>query len=297
MKFKYRRYYLYYWARLFAFIIYIVPLRIALAIADICGYVAFWAAVKYRRIAIENLKQAFGKEKTETEIRAIALGVFKNLCRNAVELINAPKLTCANLEKYIKIRNIERVSEALKNGKGILMLTGHFGNWEVLAMAFKIKGYHGAAIGRRIYFEKYDKFLNGLREYHGVKIIYRDDSPKAILRVLKQNGIMGILADQDVDSVEGVFVNFFGRPAYTPVGPVALARASGASLMPAFMIRRGNSHELVVEKPIELSTTDNKESDAITNTQKWSDVVESYIRQYPDHWVWMHRRWKTRKAL
>ena len=160
----------------------------------------------------------------------------------------------------------------------------------------RLKGYKGAAIARRIYFEKYDNFLNRLRGIHDVDVIYRDDSPKKVLRVLKGNGIMGILADQDVDSVDGVFVDFFGMPAYTPSGPVLLAVSSGAKIVPAFIIRRNGSHELVIEDPIELDDTGEKEKDVVTNTQRWSAVVESYIKRYPEQWVWMHRRWKTKKA-
>ncbi|MDD5436688.1 MAG: lysophospholipid acyltransferase family protein, partial [Candidatus Omnitrophica bacterium] len=96
-------------------------------------------------------------------------------------------------------------------------------------------------------------------------------------------------------SVDGVFVDFFGRQAYTPTGPVVLARASGAVLLPVFIIREGRRHTISIEEPVELVDTGNKEADLISNTQKWSNVVESYVRRYPDQWVWMHRRWKTKK--
>jgi KDO2-lipid IV(A) lauroyltransferase len=125
-------------------------------------------------------------------------------------------------------------------------------------------------------------------------VIYRDESPRKMLKTLKKNWIVGIVADQDVDSVDGVFVNFFGHQAYTPSGPVALARASGAVLLPVFIIREGDGHTIAIDEPIELRDTDDKEADLIYNTQKWSNVVESYIRKYPDQWVWMHRRWKTK---
>ena len=130
---------------------------------------------------------------------------------------------------------------------------------------------------------------------HDVNVIYRDESPRKILKVLKENRIVGIVADQDVESVEGVFVDFFGHPAYTPAGPAALARASGASLIPVLIMRENGKHSLVVEKPIELADTGDKEKDLVENTRRWSSVIESYIRKYPEQWVWLHRRWKTKR--
>lgn len=296
MKFKYRRYYLYYIGRSLAFIFYILPLNVGLCIATILGRIAFNILGKYRRITIDNLRAAFGSEKSDTEIYSIARKVFENLACNAVEMINFPRITKENLDKYVTIENIDIIDKALEKGKGAIVLTGHFGNWELLALTIRMKGYPGAVVGRRIYFYKYDKWLNSLRRLHDVNIVYRDESPRNILKILKKNGIMGMLADQDVDSVEGVFVNFFGKSAYTPIGPAALASVSGASIIPAFMVRDGGRYRLAIEKPIELVDTGDRQKDVAVNTQKWSDVVESYIRQYPDHWVWLHRRWKTKMA-
>ncbi|OGW82873.1 MAG: hypothetical protein A2987_02100 [Omnitrophica bacterium RIFCSPLOWO2_01_FULL_45_10] len=294
MKFRFRRYYLYYLGRVLFFIIYLLPLEFVLYLADILGAIAFVVLAKYRRIAIANLAFAFGPEKTIDEIRNIAKAAFQNLAKNGVELINFPKINKANLDRFVKIRNIDIIDNALKEGKGAIVLTGHIGNWELLGLALRLKGYHGAAIGRRIYFDKYDKYLNRLRRVHDVNVIYRDESPKKVLKVLKSNGIIGILADQDMDSIDGIFVNFFGHPAYTPVGPVALTKASGARLIPAFIIRENGGHALMFEKPIELADSGDKGKDLIANTQKWSDVVESSVRRYPEQWVWMHRRWKTK---
>lgn len=295
MKFKTRRYYLYYLARLAAFLFSVIPVSVGLKIAEILGRIIFACLVKYRAIAIANLKSAFGKERGEEELAKVAKGVFENLSKNAVELVNFPKINKANLNRFVRIENIDIVDTALKAGKGVILLTGHFGNWELLALAFRLKGYEGAVIGRRIYFDKYDKYLNGLRQFHDVNIIYRDESPKKIIRALRENKIIGILADQDVDSVDGVFANFFGQAAYTPSGPVLLAKASGAALIPAFAIRKNGRHTIMVEKPVELVDTGDKEADLVRNTEKWSNILESYIRRYPDHWVWMHRRWKTRE--
>lgn len=296
MRFKLRRYYLYYLARAVAFIFTVIPLKLGLSIASAFGTLVFYCLPRYRRLTIENLKSAFGNQMSGHEIKEIANRVFRNLGRNAVELVNLPKFNKARMDRFVRFRSRERLDRAYEKGKGVIVLTAHFGSWELMAAALRENNCPGVTIGRRIYFRKYDDFLNKLRRSRDVEVIYRDESPRRMLKTLKQNWVVGIVADQDVDSVDGVFVNFFGRPAYTPIGPVALAKASGAVLLPVFIIREGDWHTIAIEEPIELADTGNKEADLVSNTQKWSDVVESYIRRYPDQWVWMHRRWKTKKA-
>jgi len=294
MKIKTRRYYLYYLAVCGGLIINIFPLRFGLWLAGSIGWVVFAVLPKERRKMFDNLKNAF-PEKKDVEIEKIAREVFSNLCKNAVELVSFRKLTPRTLDKWIISDGAyEKIDRVLSKKKGVIMLASHFGNWELISAYFTLKGYDGTVIARRIYFHKYDEFINRLRRYVGVGVVYRDESPKKIFRVLKRNAMLGILADQDVDSVDGVFVDFFGRPAYTPKAPVALALASGAPIVPCFVIREKNRHRLILEEPLELEEKSDKQETIRFNTQKWSRIVESYIRRYPEQWVWMHRRWKTR---
>ena len=295
MKFKSRRYYLYYMARVMIFFIQLLPSRIGLFVAKKAALLAYWGLPSYTKITIENLKAALAGERTERELQAISRRVFENLGKNALEMVHLKRLNVDTIDGIVQMQNREILDNALEKGKGVIIVTAHFGNWELMPAALRIKGYSGAVIGRRIYFDRYDRFLNRLRAVHDVSVIYRDESPRKALKVLKANGVLGIVADQDVNSVDGVFVNFFGQKAYTPVGPVALALASGAPLVPAFMLRDDGLHRLIFEKPIDLSDTGDKEKDMTGNTQRWSDVVESYIRRYPEQWVWMHRRWKTKE--
>lgn len=296
MKFKLRRYYLYYLGRAIAFIFTVIPLKMGLSAAAALGTLAFYGLPQYRRLTVDNLKSVFGNEKTDDELEEIAKGVFQNLGKNAVELVNLPKFNKQRMDRFVRFRNRERLDKAYEKGKGVIVLTAHFGSWELMAAALRENNCPGVTIGRRIYFKKYDEFLNSLRKSRDVEVIYRDESPRKMLKTLKRNWVVGIVADQDVDSVDGVFVNFFGRPAHTPTGPVALAKASGAVLLPVFIIREGDWHTIAIEEPIELTDTGNKEADLIYNTQKWSNVVELYIRKYPEQWVWMHKRWKTKKT-
>ncbi|MFH1997013.1 MAG: lysophospholipid acyltransferase family protein [Candidatus Omnitrophota bacterium] len=293
MKIKWRRYFLYYYGLSFGFLLFALPERVAIWLGAMAGRAAFWLAPKYRHIAIQNLTDVFGNERSAPQIQKIARRVFENLGKNAAEFINLPKLTRSNIGRKVAIENRQYLDEALDSGRGVIVITAHFGNWELIASTFRLNGYEGAVIGRRIYFKKYDDLLNRLRRSTFVEVIYRDESPKKILKVLKKNGIIGILADQDVDSVDGVFIDFLGKSAFTPSGPVQLARVSGAKLIPCVNIRDGVRHRIVFEEPLELETTDDKVRDLIVNTEKWSKVIERYIREYPEQWVWMHKRWKT----
>jgi len=293
MKIKTRRYYLYYLARVGGFLLAILPLRVGLFLAGLAGRIVFAVLRKPRNITINNLKSAF-PEKPDSEIRDIAGEVFVNLARNGIELLNAYKLNKSNCDRWMKAEGVEKLDKVLEKGKGAIMLASHFGNWELISFYFLLRGHKGTVIAKRIYFERYNKFINRVRQAKNLGIIYRDESPKKILRLLRKNELIGVLADQDVDSVDGVFVDFFGKKAYTPKGPVALSLASGAALVPCFIIRDGWTNRLVVEDPIEPVMKESKEETIRFNTQRWSDLIESYIRKYPGHWVWMHRRWKTR---
>ena len=295
MKFKFRRYYLYYLARVGIFLFSLLPSKIGLFFGAKAGALAYYILPRYRKVALRNLELAIGAEKSKGELRGIARRVFENLGKNAFELVRFPKINETNIGCLVKLENADRLRRAFEKQRGVLIITAHIGNWELMAATLRLNNFPGVTVGRRIYFDKYDKYLNYLRKTHDVNVIYRDESPRKILKVLKDNRIVGIVADQDVDSVDGVFVNFFGAPAYTPSGPAILAKASGAPLIPVFIIRNNGTHTLFIEDPIELADTGDKEKDLVENTQRWSNVVESFIRRYPEQWVWMHRRWKTKK--
>jgi len=267
-----------------------------LYIGSILGVLAYYIVRKERLKTLANLRLAFGEEKSEEEIERIAREVFVNLGKNLIELVNFPKINKSNVDALIEDKGLGKIDKALRRGKGAIIMLSHFGNWELLGAYMTTKGYNGPVIARRLRFEKYDRLLNELRASKNIEVIYRDESPKKILKALRNNGIIGILADQDMDAVQGVFVDFFGKLAYTPVAPVTIAMATGARMLPCFLVRQGSKRAFVVEDPIELEITGNKQRDIMVNTQKWSKFLESYIRKYPSQWVWMHRRWKTRPA-
>ncbi len=295
MKIKTVRYYVYNLAVIGGFLVAMLPIRLGLFLANLVGMIGFKIIPKYRNQACESLRIAF-PEKSDSEIKKIARDVFINLCKYGVELLNIYKLNSKNLSRWIKPEGFEKVEKALEKGKGVLMLSSHFGNWDLQAMYFSLTNHPIDVIARRIYFNRYDNFINKARRSKGMGVIYRDESPRKILRALRDNKAIGILADQDMDSVDGVFVNFFGRPAYTAKAPVALSLASGAPLIPCFTVRDGDHYRFIIEDPIEIEEKEDKQKTIEFNTQKWTSVLEKYIRKYPTQWVWVHRRWKTSPA-
>jgi len=293
MKHRLRRKILYILLLLLDKIVLLVPFRLNIELGKFAGFLAYLFLPRYTGVAKENLKLAFKGEKTSAQINKITLDLFKNIGMNAAEVLNMPKIK-KNLDKNIYGVGFEKIDAALANGKGIIMLSAHIGNWELLPLYFVAKGYTTNVIARRVYYQKYDKWVELLRESTGANIIFRDESPKKILRALHNNEVLGILPDQDIDSVESIFVNFFGRPAHTPTAPVQIAVKMSSPMLPCFIIRENHRHKIIVEDPIDLQITGNKAEDVIKNTQAWSSLLESYIRKYPEQWMWVHRRWKTR---
>jgi KDO2-lipid IV(A) lauroyltransferase len=294
MKIKTRRYYIYYILKLVFFMIGLLPLRVSTVMAGYLGRLAFYMVPRHSKTAVENLNSALGKNDRENA--TIARQMFENFAKNGAEWIKMASMDPSGLDELVaEFRGLENIKDVLAGGKGVVALAGHFGNWELISIYLRQKGYSGAVVARRLYFDKYDSFITSLRARFGVSVIYRDESPKKILRVLRDGGILGILADQDIKNIDGVFVDFFGRPAFTPTAPVKLAMASKTDIVPVFAIRRkDNKHILVAEKPIRIDHSLKSEEAVRGYMQAWSNVFEDYVRKYPEQWVWVHKRWKTR---
>jgi KDO2-lipid IV(A) lauroyltransferase len=148
-------------------------------------------------------------------------------------------------------------------------------------------------IARRVRIDGLEAFLAGIRKKNSVSVIYRDESAKELVDLLRNKKFVGIMPDQDMDSVSGVFVDFFGKSAWTPSGPAVLNLLTGAPIVPCFMVRRSYGHEFLIEDPVEAIKTGDKKKDILDNTQRYTKVIEGYIKRFPEHWVWFHDRWKT----
>ena len=296
MKRKPYRFLLYLLLRFFHLIILILPYRIAVFLGGFFGSLAYAILPKYRDITLCNLRNVFRGEKEERQIKEIAGSVFSSLGKSGAEYLSLPKLSKKSIMQLVDDEGTATLKKALSQGNGVIALSSHLGNWEMCAAYVVIAGLDVTVIAKRIYYHYYDKFLVSLRGSKGVKTLYRDDKSviKKSLQILKSNKVLAIVPDQDVDSVNSVFVDFFGRKAYTPTGPANLALLTGAPIVPAFTVRRNGKLCFLADKPIYAKPSGDKKKDIIKYTQEWSSVVEKYIRMYPSQWVWMHRRWKTR---
>ena len=271
-----------------------LPRKAAMSLFGSLGAVAFRLLKEERFKTISNLTIAYGKEKNESEIAAMAKEVWINLGKSGAEF--AIKMGQEKPEEFFKdleVTGNQYLQEAYQKGRGILGLISHMGCWEGTAMGIPMLGVTAYAIGKRLSNEKLNTLLFESRGKKGVPTLARGSSYKTILRTLKENNLIGILIDQDTD-VRGVFVDFFGKPAYTPIGAAMLAMDSGAPVLPMFYLKKpDDTYEFIIEKEIPLVMTGNRRRDMEENTRRFHEVIEKYIKKYPTQWVWMHNRWKT----
>lgn len=294
-KHKPHRYFLYVFARLLAGIFTLLPESAALALARGGARLGYRLAGRQRKEMLESLRVAYPAESAE-KLQATGIRVFENLGMTAAEVLRFPKLTLSRIERMIDFGNVLEIYDAvLKEGRGVLSLSAHFGNWELLAAAFGLKGYQGLVLARRIYYEPYNRWIVGLRLSAKVPTLYRNDASREVLKRLRAGEIVGIVPDQDIDSLKGVFVPFFGRPAYTALAPARLALASGAPIIPAFLVRTGpGRYRMIAGQVLRASQAQNRDDAAAALTHDWMAEFEKVIRLYPEQWAWMHRRWKTK---
>ena len=297
MRYKPYRYLLYLMLRLFQAVVLCLPRNAALSLARGVGRAAFALARRERNKTLEHLTRAYGGEKSPGEIKKLGERVFIHFAETAVEVLRLPKLDREALNRLVEVGDgFETYRRLLAEGNGVILLTGHLGNWELMGALFCFNGFPGTVVGRRLYYEKFNQMILRLRKKAMLKTLYQDASPREYLEVLRRNEILGLLADQDLDWADGIFVPFFGRPAYTMTAPVKLALASGAPLVPTFLVREGDRYRLLVEEPIRVEIKTTREEAIREYTERWSQVMEEKIRAYPDQWAWMHRRWKTKKS-
>ena len=269
-----------------------LPRPITLAIGGWLGTLVFWLCSKQRGLACEHIGRSL-MLSDEGRVRTIAKQCFQHLGKTVVEFMQFPRLDRKQIQQYVTIEGAEHVEQALIQGKGAIILTGHFGNWELLAASISATVAPLTPIVRELRSPRLNALVSRYREKAGYATIDRDTGIRYALRCLKRNELLGIVADVDT-AVSGVFVDFFGRRAYTPYSPVAIALKTGAAILPTFIIRQPDgSHRAIIEPPLALKRTNVKEKDLVINTQKFTKIIESYIRQYPAQWIWMHQRWKT----
>ena len=267
---------------------------------ELLGSAAWMLAGRERRRALQHLAQAFAPEgKAPAELRRIGRECFRNLGRSFAELCGLSRASAGPPDVLALVETgetVERCRRMLSAGRGLVVVTAHLDNWELCGAAVVAAGLPLVAVARRLSFDKFDGLVSALRRRLGIELIYQDESPRRLLRALKDGKLVALLADQDVPRLDGVFVPFFGRPAYTPSGPAALAAATGAELVLGYTVRESRDrHRLMVSEPVGFDRADRHEA-VLAGTRAWCALLEQVIRAHPEQWVWMHRRWRTALA-
>ena len=269
-----------------------LPRKLALSIGVYLATAIFGFSHRQKDRACKHLKQSLGIEYPAAE--QLVRRSFRNTGKNLMEFMQLPRMSPETIHQLVTFEGREHIDRALDQGRGAIILTAHFGNWELLGASILANGYTIRGITRQLRSKRLDAIVSSYREKVGWQGIDRDRSIREVLRCLKRNELIAILADVDTRT-QGIFVDFFGRPAYTPYSPVAFALKTGAAILPTFIIRQpDDSHRAVVEAPLLLQQGGEKEQDLLVNTQRFTKIIESYIRRYPEQWIWMHERWKTK---
>ncbi len=294
---KTRRKIYYYVAFVFSKLVLLIPYRFSVgALAEFFGRMAYlfaWGAVNKAR---RNLHMCF-PEKSEKEIISITKQIFINQAKNFFELASFPKMDSAFLKSVSSIENRHLIKEGLKKGKGILFVSAHTGNWEITAAAVADFGVPVNVVAKKIYIDGLNDMLVNYRTSKNVNVILRNapDSARKLLKALKKGEIIAMLIDQDTQ-VPGVFVDFFGKEAWTPSGLAVMALKTGAEVLVGLDQRIGKyGHKTVISGPVKVEPSGDFDKDVVNLTQKATTLLEDHIRKYPDQWVWFHERWKTKK--
>lgn len=276
----------------------VIPAGCLYAFAKNIAALAYVFAVKQKRIALDSLNIAFGKEKSRQEIEGIARDCFMYMAKSAVELMfffNKPRV----LRERVQIQGRQNLDKALTAGKGVILVSAHFGNFPLLLGKLAVEGYKAAGIMRPMRDARVEKIFLKKRKKFGVKTIYsqpRNECVNNTIAALRNNELVFIPIDQNFGT-GGVFVNFFGEKAATATGPVVLAQRTKAALIPCFILRQPDDRQRIIFEP-ELELIEGKDAqDTISiNIQRLTDIIESYIRKYPAEWGWIHRRWKSKPS-
>lgn len=274
-----------------------MPLRLALRVGAWIGDLLYLLDMRDRRVALFNLAMAF-PEKSKAERRRILRASCRNLGRVAAEFCHLQKLSAETLLQYVSFGDRAAWERAIARGaeSGAVILTAHFGNWELLAYAHGLLGHPVTLVHRPMRNVIFDQAITRMRVAAGTRAIPKRAAAKEALRTLQQHGLLAIPADQNQIRSFGVFVDFFGVPACTTPGPARLAMLTGAPVIPVFLVREGEGthHRIEVLPDVEMISTGDRVADIHANTERCTRVVEDMIRRYPEQWIWFHKRWKTR---
>jgi Kdo2-lipid IVA lauroyltransferase/acyltransferase len=273
----------------------LLPRPLARAKGISLGLLVYLLYGRLRRVGMRNLTLAF-PEMEQRERRRILRGTYISLGRQLAEVCLFPRYTRDNVGGIVVYEGFENFERAFAKGKGVLFLTAHLGAWELSAFAHSLQGHPLAIVMRSLDNPQVDHLIQSYRTMHGNRTMDKDDFVRGLLAAMRNGETVGILMDTNMTPPQGVFVDFFGIPACTASGLARIALRTNAAVVPGFTVWDAKLRKYILrfDPAVELVHTGDDQADIVTNTSKFTKVIEDYIRRYPDQWLWVHRRWKTR---
>ena len=281
-------------ARFLTGLIRLLPRRVGSLVGVILGQAVFSIVRLRREETLDNLRHAFSSQRNERELVRIGACCYRNLGRGMTEFCRFTNLTRERLEEILQIQGLEHIRNALGQGRGAILLSAHFGVWELLGPAFALNGFAVDLFVRTQRNPLFDKLMSRHRRWVGAEIIRASRTPRGVVRSLRQNRLLVILADQD-GGRDGIFVPFMGRDASTPRGVARFAQETGAPVLMGFVVRGADGrYRLLIDPPMKVPDSGDREADLLQILETYTRRLESYVREHPEQWFWPHRRWKTR---
>jgi len=275
----------------------VMPRALARRFADLLAFAVYHSFGRLRRVGERNLDLAFPGLPLGDRTR-ILRGVYRHLGWQLVEFCRMTRYTAENTRDWVRTEGLDHYLAAMARGKGVLIVTGHLGAWELSSFYHSLMGHPMGMVIRRLDNRRLDDYVNAIRCLHGNRVLHKDDFARGLLTAMRAGETIGILMDTNMRPPQGVFVEFFGRQACTASGLARVALKTGAAVLPGFMLWKPAEGKYVLHFGPELkfARTGDAEADAQAATQVCASATEAWIRRYPDQWLWIHRRWKTRPA-
>jgi KDO2-lipid IV(A) lauroyltransferase len=272
-----------------------LPRRWARWLGAAVGRVAYLLLGRLRNVGVRNLELAFPQMPRPERDRILRME-YRNLGWQLAEFCQMSAYTLARAGRFIRYDGLEHYLNARDRGRGVLVLTGHLGAWELSSFYHSLAGYPMGMVIRRLDNPLVDRFVNRIRCQHGNRVLHKDDFARGLLGSMRAGETVGILMDTNMTPPQGLFVPFFGVPACAASGLARVALKTGAAVLPGFLLWEESEQQYVLRfgPELALAATGNTEADIMDNTARLTAVLEEVIRQYPSQWLWMHRRWKTR---
>ncbi len=271
----------------------VLPRPVLLTIGSALGALTGLLDVRHRRIAVANLLDSFAPQLDRAAARRLARDCFRHFGRITLDTLYFQRLDRKQIDGLVRIHGVEHLRTAQAQGKGILLFSGHFGHWELAGVTSGFLGARLAVVARPLDNPALERMLGELRACSGNLVVYKRNAVREMLRALHRGMGVAILLDQDARR-EGIFVPFFGRAASTTPTLALLALRSGAPIIPTFaVVRHDHTCDLTFEPPLPIEKSGDRGRDVRQITERCTVILESWIRRYPDQWLWMHRRWKT----